>query len=299
MNLLRRVILVSGLAASLAVAHSAACPAAFADDAPQSGQTSVPSTWAVPSASAPPPVAPATPVVAPPSPASTVSTPAPPTTTVSAGKGVAVLALAGATDPAWRLAARVYRGPLRPSALDEAHARALVGETPPPSAARDVQDLAETRGAIHGEDAPSRRLLASLAAQLGVEAIVVVQKDGAEPATARVFLASNGAFDAARYAEDNGSWEPTAASLERTLKADSRVVAGPTGAGTTAPAEVPVAPGGKGEPPPSDGSKPFYRSVWFWGALGAAVFAGGAIFLATRDNGDGTGPMHVQMKVPR
>ena len=32
-------------------------------------------------------------------------------------------------------------------------------------------------------------------------------------------------------------------------------------------------------------SKAFYESGWFWGALGAAAFAGGAIFFATRDNG--------------
>jgi hypothetical protein len=217
----------------------------------------------------------------------------------SQGSGVAVLALDGATDAAWRLAARVYRGPLRPTGLDEAHARALVGEAPAAGAPRDLQDLAETRSAVHGEDAPSRRLLGSLASQLGVEAIVVVQKDGGAPATARVYLASNGMFDAARYAEDNGSWEPTAASLERTLKADSHVAATPVGA---PPSDVPVfntKGDGKTDPPPSDGPKPFYKSVWFWGALGAAVFAGGAVFLATRDNSDTGGPMHVQMKVPR
>ena len=219
----------------------------------------------------------------------------------ASGTGVAVLALDGATDAAWRLAARVYRGPLRPTSLDEVHARALVGEPPAPGAPRDLQDLAETRGAVHGEDAPSRRLLASLAAQLGVLAIVVVQKDatsGGGPATARVFLASNDAFDAARYAEDSGSWEPTAASLERTLRADTRANGQPAGDAARPSSEVPVAPT-RGEAQPSDGSKPFYRSVWFWGALGAAVFAGGAIFLATRDNGDGAGPMHVQVKIPR
>ncbi len=290
MHILRRVIWVSGFAASLAVQSGA-----LAADAPQGPI----STWSVPTASAAA-ASPAVPAAAPSTPPS-ASGPS----SVARGHGVAVLALDGATDSAWRLAARVYRGPLRPTSLDEVHARALVGDAPASGAARDVQDLAETRAAIHGEDAPSRRLLASLAAQLGVEAIVVVQKDAsAGTATARVFLASNGAFDAARYAEDNGSWEPTAASLERTLRADSRADTQPVGA--QIPTEVPVGPTNasanppaNGEPPPADGSKPFYKSVWFWGALGAAVFAGGAIFLATRDNGDGTGPMHVQVKVPR
>lgn len=284
--MLRRTIIASLIATSLAVQS-----VAVAADVPQPPV----STWAVPSASSPAPPAP---------PAQTPANNGLPS--VARGNGVAVLALDGATDAAWRLAARVYRGPLRPPALDELHARALVGEPIAPGAAKDLQDLAETRAAIHGDDAPSRRLLGSLAAQLGVEAIIVVQKDGASPATARAYLASNEMFDAARYAEDGGSWESTAASLERALKADPRPASGDAPA--TQPASggasgaVPIAPAGGsggGEAPRAEGSKPFYKSVWFWGALGAAVFAGGAIFLATRDNGDGTGAMHLQVKVPR
>ena len=47
-------------------------------------------------------------------------------------------------------------------------------------------------------------------------------------------------------------------------------------------------------PPPH--RKAFYESGWFWGAVGAAAFAGGAIFFATRDNGEST--IHLQMEVP-
>ena len=47
-------------------------------------------------------------------------------------------------------------------------------------------------------------------------------------------------------------------------------------------------------PPPR--GKAFYESGWFWGALGAAAFAGGAIFFATRDNGEST--IHLQVQVP-
>jgi hypothetical protein len=225
---------------------------------------------------------------------------------VARGNGVAVVATDGATDAAWRLAARVYRGPLRPLTLDELHARALVGEAPPPSAPRDVQDLFETRAAIRGEDAVSRRLLASLASSLGVLAIVVVSPGPtggpAAPATARVYLASNGMFDAARYSEDqastgSGPWEPTAASLERTLRADAAPAGEPLAA--TGPTAGPRTEPLKGEPAPADGATPFYKSPWFWGALGAAVLGGGGIYLATRDSGDSSGPMHVQMKVPR
>ena len=223
MNILRRIIWVSGLAVSLA-AHSAA----FAADEPHAPV----STWSVPSASAA--ASSAVPAVSAPVASSVAARPS-----VARGHGVAVLAHDGATDSAWRLAARVYRGPLRPTSLDEVHARALVGEPAAAGAPRDIQDLAETRAAIHGEDAPSRRLLASLAAQLGVEAVVVVQKDASTgAATARVFLASNGAFDAARYAEDNGSWDPTAISLERALRVDSLADTAQTST------DAPVAPAG-------------------------------------------------------
>ena len=47
-------------------------------------------------------------------------------------------------------------------------------------------------------------------------------------------------------------------------------------------------------PPPRH--RPFYESGWFWGALGAAAFAGGAIYLATRDSSAPT--IHLQVQVP-
>jgi len=47
------------------------------------------------------------------------------------------------------------------------------------------------------------------------------------------------------------------------------------------------------EPPKK---RAFYESGWFWGALGAAAFAGGAVYFATRDNGPV--PIHLEMQVP-
>jgi hypothetical protein len=64
----------------------------------------------------------------------------------------------------------------------------------------------------------------------------------------------------------------------------------PTSAPVLATHEEPILTG----PPPK--GKAFYESGWFWGALGAAAFAGGAIFFATRDNGEST--IHLQMQVP-
>ncbi len=43
-------------------------------------------------------------------------------------------------------------------------------------------------------------------------------------------------------------------------------------------------------------SVPFYESVWFWGALGAAALAGGATYLATRDSSPST--IHLEVQVP-
>jgi hypothetical protein len=191
------------------------------------------------------------------------------------------------TDSAFRLAAILYKGPLRPARVDDAHARALAGEEPPKDAPHDLHELWETRGAVHGEDAPSRRLLSSLASQLGVSAIVVVSSDAGKP-VARVYLADTSSFDAARYTEDpnaKDAWAPAVASLERSLHVESPKLA----------QESPPPPPKE----PTEASRPFYKSPWFWGAIGAAVFAGGAIYFATRDNSDSSGPIHLVMKVPR
>jgi hypothetical protein len=191
------------------------------------------------------------------------------------------------SDSAFRLAALLYKGPLRPAHVDDAHARALAGEEPSKDAPHELHELWESRGAVHGEDAPSRRLLGSLASQLGVSAIVVVSSDAGK-AVARVYLATSSSFDAARYTEDPNAkepWGPTVASLERNL-----YVAPPK-----LTEESPPPP----KTEPTDVSRPFYKSPWFWGAIGAAIFAGGAIYFATRDNSDSSGPIHMTMKVPR
>src|SRR4051794_7643183 len=95
-----------------------------------------------------------------------------------ASSGFAVLAREGATDAAWSLAKALYaRDALRPSFVDEAHARVLAGEAAPKESGgegspvsverarilKKLADLAETRAAIHGDDAPSRQLLTSIA----------------------------------------------------------------------------------------------------------------------------------------
>jgi hypothetical protein len=230
----------------------------------------------------------------------------------AAGRGLAVLGVdppvpaaapaALGDTPVWKLARGVYAdASLRP-AFDEAHARALAGEAPAPGAPADVRDLAETRAAIHGDDGASKRLLASLATQLHVRGVVVVQGGTAGSSgttgttSAKVFLAGTGQFDAASYSPDaSGDWSSTVSSLSRAYGVSTvTTVSGET---TSAPAMtlVPTPP-----PPGADSSshgKPFYYSPWFWGAVGAAALGGVAVYFATRDSDPST--IHLQLQVPK
>jgi hypothetical protein len=228
-----------------------------------------------------------------------VATAAPPPPAVTAAPvqaaapyGLAVVALGGASDAAWPLAQAVYGMPaLRPLTLDEARARVLCGEPAGAGASQDVRDLAESLAAVKGEDAPSRMLLGEIARRLNVRALLVVRVEAGRP-SARVFLPETANFDAASYGPDGGptvSWSAAARSLARTFGPEPSFPAGPS-APALATHEEPVV----AAPPPK--SKAFYESGWFWGAVGAAAFAGGAIFFATRDNGETT--IHLQMQVP-
>jgi hypothetical protein len=224
-----------------------------------------------------------------PSPAAASPAPAP--------AGIAVVALPGATDAAWPLARSVYEAPsLKPRLVDEAHAHVLCGEAAPSGATADVHDLAETVAALRGEDAPSRALLGDIARRLSVEAVVVVRVDTARP-SARVFLANSGSFDAATYAPDEGSavaWSAATRSLVRTFgsgSAGASDASPPLGAPALATHETPKIETG------SPRRRQFYESGWFWTAVGAAAFAGGAVFLATRDTAPST--IHLQLQVPQ
>jgi len=231
------------------------------------------------------PVAPAT--------AGTALPPLPPPAPTPSG--LVVLALVGATDAAWPLAQAVYGTPaVRPAAIDDAHARVLCAERAPDGAGPELHDLADTVGAIHGDDAPSRALLGDVARRFAVRGVVVVAVDAGRP-TARVFLPATGAFDAATYAPDaapNIAWSGAIASLAHSFGSPDAA------APPTPPSRAPSLATHEG--PELDNAPPkprqFYQSGWFWGALGAAAFAAGAVFLATRDNGTST--IHLQMQVP-
>jgi hypothetical protein len=216
-------------------------------------------------------------------------TPTPLPAPTATSTGLAVVALTGATDAAWPLAQALYAEPsVRATAIDEAHARVLCGEPVAPGAPADLRDLGATVAAVHGDDAPSRAMLTEVARHFAVRGLVVVRIEGTHP-TARVFLAAAEMFDAATYEPDEGSplaWSASTRLLVRSFGAPALVVAAPLLA-------THVEPNIQNAPPPR---RSFYESGWFWGAVAAAAFAGGAIYLATRDNGAPT--IHLELQTP-
>lgn len=244
-------------------------------------------------------------------------------------QGVAVVASGTARDDAFTLARAVYGSALRPRRLDELRARILAGDPAPPSATRELRELAELRGAVGGEDAASRKLLASIAQQLGVQALLVVSRavppSGEEntggPTDAGVAdlgaadaeaapRTSTAMVDAGTAAANTGGLVSARLFLPETGEFDAaRYEPDASGWGGTVtslsrrfpPPAAPVAAQLQGPPPklPSDGkgSRPFYASPWLWGGVGAAVLLGGFFFFASRDTSDD--PIHLQMRVPR
>jgi hypothetical protein len=203
----------------------------------------------------------------------------------------------GAADAAWPLAQALYAdASLRPAHLEDARARVLCGEPPPPGAGSDLREIAETLAAVHGEDAPSKVLLAEIARRVGVAELVVVHVDDGKPAAARVFLADSHEFDAATYVQDaapGAGWAGAAKSIAHAF-------------GTAAPAAIPAAASTSAAPvlatretpkaTESKTSRPFYLSPWFWGAVGVAAATGGAVYLLSRDTGSST--IHLQVQGP-
>lgn len=244
------------------------------------------------------------------------------------GAGVAVLALAGAKNEAFALARAIYASKVRPPNLDEVRARVLAGADPPANASRELRELAEVRAGVNASfDAPSRRLLAGIAQQVGAQALLVVKVEKASPPSAdadagapsdsdagaaasappadadggapsapsgpsstvvaRLLLVEGAELDAAQYAPDADG------SWKGTVASLERrfPVAARTVAGPPAATAVPSPLQGE------EKSKPFYTSGWFWGAVGAAALLGGAFFLASRDSSADS--IHLEMRVPK
>jgi hypothetical protein len=170
-----------------------------------------------------------------------------------------------------------------PGATDAARALAKtlgLGAPVPPEGAPGVT----------GEDPASTAALGDVAHRLNARALVVVHMEGALP-VARVFRADTGSFDATIYVPDDAGtlqWGDAARAIAH------MVAIAPAAGSVQAPALATHE-----EPAPlteAPKKRAFYESGWFWGALGAAAFAGGAVYFATRDNGPQ--PIHLEMQVP-
>jgi hypothetical protein len=180
----------------------------------------------------------------------------------AANQGVAVVGIDGARDDAFALARAVYTTTLRPRGLDELRARVLAGDPAPPQTGREIRDLADVRASLKGgDDAASRRLLASVAEQLHVEALLVVGRadppadpdagaadpDGGAPAphlssiVARLYLVETGEYDAARYEPGADGWRATVRSISSRFPQRSAPVA------VARPTPPPTAPHTQGD----------------------------------------------------
>jgi hypothetical protein len=154
--------------------------------------------------------------------------------------------------------------------------------------------LPEGAQGIAGEDPASSAALSDLAHKLNTRALVVVHMEGGLP-VARVYRADTASFDATNYVPDDArtlQWGGAALAIAGTvgMAPPAPAPAGPLQAPALATHEE---PGPVTEPTKK---RAFYESGWFWGAIGAAAFAGGAVYFATRDNGPV--PIHLEMQVP-
>ncbi len=222
-------------------------------------------------------------------------------TSETAGRGVVVVAIgAGADVAAKPLAREIYRDEaLRPS-VDDATARVLAGEPAAADAPARLRDLAEVRFALTAnDDAPSRRLVASLGAEQRAEIVVAVSMAGDRP-LARVLRVGTARYEPIELGptterneagEIRYTWPGAAATLRKL------VVLPPAKVATPAPiapkkTSTPTTPKPK-EPTPT----PWHRSAWFWVPLGVVVATGAAVLIASKATEDSSGVVRLKGQV--
>lgn len=189
----------------------------------------------------------------------------------AAARGVAVVSMGAVeSNAAYALAQEVYRSArLRPSGIDEAKARVLIGQAPSTPSA-ETSRLAELREGVRDEGAVSRSVLGALANASHAEAVALLRPSEAPGhLQIRLFLLAQSSFDVSLYDGDAGdpAWRSEVVhALERRFDPEAAAAAPPV-AGAKKP---------KGE---SSASTSFYKSPWFWGAIGGAVLLGGTALL--------------------
>src|SRR5262249_28817581 len=114
-----------------------------------------------------------------------------------AARGAIVVAATDEASKAARaLAFDVYRDAVLRPGIDDATARALVGEPLAEQPPQKLKDIVELRASIaaHAGDATGRRLLASLASDSGAELVVLVSLEGGRP-VAKVLRSATATFE--------------------------------------------------------------------------------------------------------
>ncbi len=188
-------------------------------------------------------------------------------------RGVAVLVLgpADVADRAWGFARAVYASrALLPAGITEPRARTLVGQ-PVAAATAETRELAELRDGVHDEGAVSRRVLGAIAGAAQAAAVAVVRPgDTPGHVQVRLYVTERAAFDVTLYDGDPGdaAWRADVVkALERRFDPEAKPAA-------VAPPRTPRAD--------TTGPRPFYKSPWFWGAIGGAVLLGGTALIVTK-----------------
>lgn len=220
-------------------------------------------------------------------------------------KGAIVVAVGeGATEAARPLAHDIYREEALRPAVDDATARALIGEPLAKEAPSKLVELAEIRASIarSGSDAVARRLLASLGEGARARLVVTVAVEGGRP-IAKVLRVETKAFEnvelgatvetpAASPAETPAAkiyrWPgavatllPLASVAAQTKGTES--ISAKTTTTTKKPAGGPLRPTSSSAPKPAAPPKPVedrpaWQSPWFWATLGGVAAAGLAAF---------------------
>lgn len=232
------------------------------------------------------------------SPARPPTAPAP-----AAAHGAIVIAITDDAIPAARALARdVYADEALRPRIDDSTARVLVGEAALATGTPKLMEIAEVRKAAQtsGNDAVTRRLFASLGADLGAVLVIPVAMRDQKP-IARILTVAKAAFEPV---ELSATIEPLADGTSRVKWGSVAPILAtflPKAAASPAPSSAPTAEGSGAPPGPlaakkEEPARSFWTSPWTWAGIGVVVTAGVVVFAVSQSQGDAAG-LHLQGRV--
>jgi hypothetical protein len=202
------------------------------------------------------------------------------------------------------LVRELYARPnLRPANLTETQAKRLAGLTDDdgpgfvaPFGAPSSKATSPSPRDVTGDDAASRAVLDALLANAQVQGAFVVFTDEEGGLFVRVYHARKHAFDANVLRADRASEAPWRKAIDD-LEATYGRAAEPEHDADAARQARAKSIAEKRARALAPGAGGFLSSPWFWGAMGAALLGGGAIYFSTRDREPGT--IQLQVRVPQ